>query len=143
MPKRVKALEKIDPKHDLFAKLYFMPKIDGKINPLFGNAYQSALEAGFAQSYAIKLTNPNNGLVWVREGYAKLTSYTADHIVKGIEDIAFSTEEYTRDRLKAFDSLAKIKGMYIDRVQQEVSVTFTNSVPRPEVIIEDLKTSRN
>lgn len=120
----------------MFTSLYLMPKIDGKHNPFFGNAYKSGLEAGYGPSYSIKLATPNNGLVWVREAYAKFTNLQPEHIVKGIEDIAMSPDEYTRDRLKAFDSLAKIKGMYIDRVQSEVSVTFTNSVPRPEVIIE-------
>lgn len=139
MPKRVKALEKIDPRQDMFAALYLMPKINGKHNAFFGNAYQSALEAGYDDSYAIRLITPNNGLVWVRKAYAKYSHLQPEHIVKGIEDIAMSPEEYTRDRLKAYDSLAKIKGMYIDRIQQEVNVTFKNSVPRPVIDVVPLK----
>lgn len=137
LKKSVKILRRarIDPKHDLFAALYFMPRINGKNNPDFGNAYMCGLKAGFSKSYAMKLASPQNGLTWLRDGYARLSNFTPEHIVKGIEDIAVNSE-YDRDRLKAFDSLAKIKGMYIDRIQQEVQVTFTNSVPRPAVVLD-------
>lgn len=141
--KSIDKTSKIDPRQDLFARLYMMPKINGKHNSYFGNAYQSAIEAGYNESYALRIATPNEGTKWIREAYAKHTKLTGEHIVKGIEDIALDPEEYTRDRLKSYDMLAKIKGMYIERVQNEVTVTFTNSVPRPVIDIVDVSSQNN
>ena len=129
--KRTNRLAKIDPKQDMFAALYFSPRLNGKPNPLFGNAYRSALEAGYTDGTAIKIVSSTEDKIWVREAYNKMVQFKPEHTIKQLEDIAMSPDEYTRDRLKALEMLGKIQGIFIDRQQTEVNVTFTNSVPRP------------
>lgn len=131
--KKATQLQKIDPKHDLFSALYFSPRLNGKPNSFFGNAYKSALEAGFAEATAIKLVSATENKAWVREAYQKMVNFKPEHTIKQLEDIAMNPDEYTRDRLKALEMLGKIQGIFIDRVQSEVQVTFTNSVPRPHI----------
>lgn len=137
-PNRTSKLTKIDPKHDMFAALYFSPRLNGKPNSFFGNAYKSALEAGYEDGTAIKIVSNTENKLWVREAYNKMVSFKPEHTIKQLEDIAMSPDEYTRDRLKALEMLGKIQGIFIDRVQSEVSVTFTNSVPRPANTLIDV-----
>jgi hypothetical protein len=137
LPPRAKQLSKIDPKHDLFSALYFSPRLNGKPNPLFGNAYQCALQVGYSEATAIKITSATEDKQWLREAYQRLVSFKPEHIIKQLEDIALNSE-YDRDRLKSLEMLAKISNMFIDRTQTEVNVTFTNSVPRPHMDVIDL-----
>lgn len=130
LPPRTKHLTKIDPKHDLFSALYFSPRLNGKNNEYFGNAYRSAIKAGFSEQTARSITSQSQNKLWIQESYQRLVSFKPEHTIKQLEDIALNSE-YDRDRLKALEMIGKIQGIFIDRVQSEVQVTFTNSVPRP------------
>ena len=121
----------IDPRQDLFAALYFSPRINGKPNALFGNAYQAAIKAGFPHNTAVTMVAASKRPLWIDEAYKRMAHFKPEHTIKQLEDIANNHEEYTRDRLKALEMLGKIQGVFIDRQQTEVNVTFTNSVPRP------------
>lgn len=132
LPPRTKHLSKIDPKHDLFSALYFSPRLNNKPNPLFGNAYQAAIKAGFSDQTARSITSQSQNKLWIQEAYQRMVSFKPEHTIKQLEDIALNSE-YDRDRLKALEMLGKIQGIFIDRQQTEVNVTFTNSVPRPHI----------
>ena len=132
LPLRATKLDKIDPKHDLFSALYFSPKLNGKTNPLFGNAYQSAQKAGFTEATARTMVSATENKLWIREAYQRLVSFKPEHTIKQLEDIALNSE-YDRDRLKALEIIGKIQGVFIDRQQTDIQVTFTNSVPRPHI----------
>ena len=137
LPPRTTKLAKIDPKHDLFSALYFSPRLNGKPNPLFGNAYQAAQKAGFSETTARTLVSASQNALWIREAYQRLVSFKPEHTIKQLEDIALNSE-YDRDRLKALEMLGKIQGIFIDRQQTDIQVTFTNSVPRPRTDTIDL-----
>ena len=137
LPPRATKLTKLDPKQDLFAALYFSPRLNQKPNSYFGNAYQSALKAGYSETVARSMASPSTNKLWLQEAYQRLVSFKPEHTIKQLEDIALSSE-YDRDRLKALELIGKIQGIFIDRQQTEVQVTFTNSVPRPRSDVIDL-----
>ena len=137
LPPRATQLSKIDPKHDLFSALYFSPRLNGKPNPMFGNAYQCALEVGYSDATARSITASSQDKIWIREAYQRLVSFKPEHTIKQLEDIALNSE-YDRDRLKALEMIGKIQGIFIDRQQTDIQVTFTNSVPRPLTTVIDV-----
>jgi hypothetical protein len=96
----------------------------------FGNSYESAKKAGFGKVYSVQLASPAKKLQWVAEAKKRLTMYTPDHIYQGLQEVAQTGAN--RDKLKALELMGKAQGMFIDRSQSEVQVTFKNEVPRPE-----------
>lgn len=109
----------------------------------FGNSYESALAAGFGKVYAVQLASPSRNNLWVLEARKRMTHYSPDHIYQALQDVAQSGAN--KDKLKALELMGKAKGMFIDRTQSDIHITFTNDVPRPEsekVIIDvDASTS--
>lgn len=103
---------------------YYDPNSD-----TFGNSYQSALKAGFNNLYSQQLASPARQTQWVLEARKRMTHFTPDHIYQALQDVATSGQ--SRDKLKALELMGKSKGMFIDRSQQDVHVTFTNDMPRP------------
>ena|SRR5688572_16305809 len=102
----------------------------------FGNAYQSAIKAGFSDSYARNITANARNTPWINEIKQLLANYEPEHIYLGIQQIATEGRQ-DRDKLRALELMAKIKGMFIERSQSEVNVTFTNQVPRPIIDIDN------
>jgi hypothetical protein len=100
-------------------------------SPTFANAYQSAVAAGYSKSYAHIITADALAVEWIAEAKKQLSSYEPEHIYRAFQDIASSGSQ-DRDRLKALELMGKARGMFIDRVQNDVKVTFINDVPRPE-----------
>lgn len=96
----------------------------------FGNSYESARAAGFGKVYAVQLASPSRNNQWVIEARKRMSHYTPDHIYQALQDVAQSGQN--RDRLKALELMGKAKGMFIDRTQSDIHITFTNDVPRPE-----------
>lgn len=101
----------------------------------FGNSYQSARNAGFSDSYAKIVSSPSVQLEWVSEAKRLMNVYTPDHIYAGLQDIAQTGDN--RDKLRAYELMGKANGMFVDRQQREVSVTFKNEMPRPSSEIID------
>lgn len=116
---------KLDKRKKTFLELWLNPNSQS-----FANAYRSALDAGFKESYARTITSDARSLEWIQQGKALLKQFTPIHVIAGFQHEA-TTAKDSRDRIQALDRLAKIHGMYIDRSQQEVSITFANKVPRP------------
>jgi len=105
-------------------------------SPSFANAYQSAKRAGFSDYSSRVITSNSHNLEWIKEAKAYLDIYTPTHIVSGMQSIATNSKA-DRDKLRALELLAKIQGMFIERSQSEVSVTFNNSVPRPVIEVQE------
>lgn len=105
-----------NPRQDRFLDLYLSIS-----SPTFGNAYKSALQAGYSEGYARQITAPEIGNEWIRDD-TRLKKLEPRHIELMIEEIASNNTEKTTDRLKALELAAKLKGMLIERkqVQQEV-----------------------
>lgn len=103
----------------------------------FGNTYQSALRAGFSAQTSRVLTANSKNLEWIQEAKEYMDNYSPMHIIGGFQYIA-KTATADRDKIQALDRLAKIQGLYIERSQTEVSVTFHNTVPRPTLHIAPL-----
>ena len=123
--KSVSNLAKITPKQELFVEYWMTPT-----SLSFGNAYESAIKAGFSKSYARKITANSNDTEWLSEFRSKLTTFNPEHTIRSIQHIAESAP-LIRDRLTALGMIAKIQGVFVDRVQQQVEVKFINNVPRP------------
>lgn len=114
------------PKQRMFVELWLSPSSN-----TFGNAYQSAIESGYSSHYSKVITARHTGLEWVREARRNLTSLQPEHIVQQLQDIAINSSQ-TSVKLTALDKLAKIHGMYARQPKNDISVTFINTVPRPE-----------
>jgi len=102
----------------------------------FGNAYQSALQAGFSESMARVITGNAKGLEWVAQAKSLYASLEPEHIYLAMQHEALNAKA-SRDKLKALELMAKIRGMFIERSQSEVSVKFVNSVPRPVIEVRE------
>ncbi len=105
------------------AELYFNPQN----RKTFGNLAASALEAGFSKSYAYSISRDTP---WINEIKRQLQTYEPDHIYRAFQDVAINGTD--ANRLKALELMGKHKGMFIDRIQQDIQVKFVNDVPRPE-----------
>lgn len=116
----------ITPKQIDFARRYFSPT-----SKTYSNAYESAIQAGYQKSTAVKIMSNSTDLEWIREARKYLIDFKPDHIKKAYENIYLEAPRYS-DKLNALDSLAKISGMFIDRsINTNIDVKFTNDVPRP------------
>lgn len=98
-----------NPKQQLFLYNYFEPT-----SKTFGNVFQSAISAGYKESYARTLTRRNNKNMWLTE-YARSTQLQPEHITAGITSIATDQNAKPSERLKGYELLAKLQGMLIDR----------------------------
>lgn len=113
-----------NPKQQLFLYNYFDPS-----SITFGNVYQSALSAGYKESYARTLTRQKDKNMWLYE-FLNNASLTPEHITQGISKLA-TTAIRDSDRLKAYELLGKLNGMFVDR-----SITATVNI---EKLLKDLK----
>lgn len=121
----------ITPQQIKFVELWLTPKIDGEKNKHFGDAYTSAIEAGFSDSYARRLTARSMDIDWVAEARKRLISFKPEHTVKQLEELAMNSRK-DADRIRSLEILARIQGMFIDRsINTNIDVKFTNDIPRP------------
>lgn len=102
------------PKQELFIALYIDPN-----SPTFGNAYKSAIQAGYKHGTAIKIASPSISNKWIVE-YSRKSSLTIDHLKESIADIIrgnIDSRSKTDTKLKAIELLAKLDGHMIERKQ--------------------------
>jgi len=116
---------KLNKKQLRYVMNYYDPNSD-----TFGNSYNSALAAGFGKVYAVQLASPARNTQWVLEARKRMTHYSPDHIYQALQEVAQSGQN--KDKLKALELMGKAKGMFVDRTQSDIHITFTNDVPRPE-----------
>lgn len=98
-----------NPKQQLFLYNYFEPT-----SKTFGNVFQSAINAGYRESYARTLTRQSNKNMWISE-YLSNNTLLPEHITAGITSIATDPNARPSERLKGYELLAKLQGMLIDR----------------------------
>lgn len=132
LPKPAKPDIKLNKKQLDYVLNYYDPNSE-----TFGNSFRSAVKAGFSQKYAKTLMQPAVNNLWVLEARKRMTNFTPDHIYQALQDVAVSGEN--RDKIRALELMGKANGMFVDRQQRDVHVTFTNTVPRPKTEIIDIE----
>ena len=125
----------------LFLDLYFDTK-----SPTFGNAYQSAIASGYSDNYARQILNIGNN--WITENN-RLRNLDTEHILQGIQDLALSASRSKSPddtRLKAYELLARVKGMLIERKQiqhQMLKLDLTGVLDVPDNSLAKPKTEND
>lgn len=104
-----------NPQQDLFLDAYLLPD-----SPTFGNAYKSALKAGYGDDYARQILSPAVGNQWIKEN-TRFKNLSYDHLTALVDDIA-TTKYNPHIRLKAIELSAKLKGLMIEKKQVESKV---------------------
>ena len=114
-----------NPRQQKFLELYFDP-----MSKTYANIYRSAREAGYSESHSRTLTRSKNKNMWLKE-YQSKTELTPEHILQGVQNIATQGNAKNSDRLRAYELLARLHGMLVDK-----SITATVNI---QDIIKDLK----
>lgn len=114
-----------NPMQQLFLSNYFDPA-----SKTFGNVFQSAIKAGYKESYARTLTRKSNKNMWIAE-YLSKNTLLPEHIAAGITQLALDVHNRPSDRLKAYELLGKLQGLFIDK-----SITATLNI---EQLLSNLK----
>lgn len=94
----------------------------------FGNAYQSALGAGYSPHYANRISAPAINLKWLEE-YRRKLLLSEDHLKRLLSDLAINAPDSRSPddtRVKAIETLARIDGL-IDK-GNKVSVTVVQPI---------------
>lgn len=108
-----------------------------------GNTVQSAIKAGYSENYAntnaCKLLEKDRVSEYIKELTAKAQQ---DRIITAVErqailsDIAKSKDEETPDRIRAIDTLNKMTGEYLNKV--EVSGTLKAEQSKLDDLIKQM-----
>lgn len=85
-------------------------------SPTFANAYASAMEAGYSDSYARVIAKPSVNKQWVQEAQ-NIVRMNPEHIIQGIQEFYKDKDNKGELRLKALELLGKSKGIFVDRKQ--------------------------
>lgn len=96
------------PQQETFMENWLTPS-----SATFGNAFQSAMNAGYSRYYAAQLASPAVLNKWITE-YKKKIEFGPEHINQGIQQLAIQANDSRSPddtRLKAYETLAKIHGM--------------------------------
>lgn len=108
-----------------------------------GNAAQSAIQAGYSEKYAgqnadklLKNTNIADYIRELTEAAQTARIMTAKERQALLSNIAKDDENAPSDRIKAVDTLNKMTGEYITKVQAEVNTSVN---PFSELTVEELK----
>lgn len=90
---------------------YMNPKED----ETYGNPYQSAIKAGYSESYARQIMSSSLALQWVQSAKSIMRSMNTEHIRSILEDIALSRYEKASDRIAAAKLLGTDQGMFVQK----------------------------
>jgi len=99
------------PQQEEFLVRYMDPK-----SPTFANPYESAMEAGYSESYARIIAQPSVNRQWIQEA-RNIVSMHPEHIVQGLQQFALDTTKKDEVRLRALELLGKSQGIFIERKQ--------------------------
>jgi len=92
-----------------FIEGYMDPKSD-----TFGNSYQSALKAGFSESYAMNIMKPSVGLDWVKQAY-NIMRLEPDHLKMSLTKIITDNFAKDSDKISAIKLLGQEQGMFTEK----------------------------
>ena len=108
-----------------------------------GNAEQSAINAGYSEKYARGNAHKLVAISCIAEYIKQLSDKAQDDRIMTakerqalLSDIAKDDENAPSDRIKAVDTLNKMTGEYITKVQAEVNTSVN---PFSELTVEELK----
>src|SRR4051812_17404054 len=105
----LRVINKPSKRQTKFIDLWLNPESD-----TFGNAYQSALASGFSDSTARRMTANVRNVAWINDVKQLMANYEPEHIYRAMQHIATSGKA-DRDKLRALELMAKIKGLFIER----------------------------
>lgn len=91
--------------------------IDSYMDPkseTFGNSYQSALKAGFSESYAANIMKPSVGLEWVKQAY-NLMKLEPDHLKMSLAKIVTDPYAKDSDKISAIKLLGVDQGLFVEK----------------------------
>lgn len=99
-----------------------------------GNIYQSAIAAGYSENYAKARAHELLGNVGVSEYVQELTEKAKDERIMGVKDrqvtlsdIANNKANDPVDRIRAIDTLNKMTGQYLQKVEFNGSIKSETS----------------
>ena len=109
------------PQQTLFMSLWLTPSnVD-----TFGNAYQSALQAGYSENYARQICSPAVAGQWIDQYLQKL-DLTDSHIKAGITALAINKNVNSKSpadtNLKAYETLARINNMLDNKQNTTINI---------------------
>lgn len=97
------------PQQEKFLLLYLDPK-----SPTFANAYESAMEAGFSESYARVVAAPSVNRLWIQEA-RNIVKLGPEHIAQKLTELALDGGNRAGDQIRALELLAKMQGLLIEK----------------------------
>jgi hypothetical protein len=98
------------PKQEKFLLLYLDPK-----SKTFANSYESAMEAGFSESYSKVIASPAMNRHWLKEA-RNLVNMGPEHIAQALQDEALNHKDNRgSDRIRALELLAKMQGLFVEK----------------------------
>lgn len=92
-----------------FIDAYMDPK-----SPSFGNSYQSAIAAGFSESYAMQVMKPSVGLDWVKQAY-NIMKLEPDHLKMSLAKIVTDPYAKDSDKISAIKLLGQDQGLFVEK----------------------------
>lgn len=94
-----------------FIRRYYDPE-----SPTFANKYASAMEAGYAESYAKMLARSVAPVEWLKESNS-LIKMSPEHTIQAFQQFALDPSKKDETRLRALELLAKAQGIFVERKQ--------------------------
>lgn len=81
----------------------------------YANPYQSAIKAGYSESYARNIMSPSTALQWVQQAKNIMRTMNPEHIRNVLEEIALNKMEKASDRIAAAKLLGTDQGMFVQK----------------------------
>lgn len=96
---------------------YYM---DPKEEETWGNAYQSALKAGYSETYARNIMNPSLALQWVQQA-KNIVRLNPEHLKMSLVQIISNKFAKDSDKIAAIKLLGVDQGMFVQK--QVIGIT--------------------
>lgn len=98
-------------------------------SPTFGNSYQSAMEAGFQESYARIISAPSVNRLWIKEAgdYLNLVKMGPEHIAAKLQQLALDDTNKASDQIKALEVIARLQGLFVEK-RQNVNINIEQAL---------------
>jgi len=90
---------------------YYM---DPKEKETFGNSYQSALKAGYSESYAKNIMSPSLALQWVQQA-KNIMRLNPEHLKFALAQIITDKMAKDSDKIAAIKLLGTDQGMFVQK----------------------------
>lgn len=93
-----------------FLLFYLDPK-----SKTFANPYESAMEAGYSESYARVIATPSVSRRWIKEA-RNIAQMEPEHIVQALQAEARNFKDNRgSDRIRALELIAKMQGLFVEK----------------------------